>query len=116
MDLNEMITLGPTKFTDEQLAALPLSDLMFWRRRMEKSGDSASNIRLAPFEHQAFAREYVKDNPISGTLGIGASIPIYQLAKLAGVAPITGGPATPPSLKQLVAGYRGIGQGLGIVE
>jgi len=117
MDLNEMMTLGPAKFTDEQLAALPHSDLMVWRQKMEKMKDSAANIRLAPFEHQAFAREYVKENPVSGTLGLGASIPLYQLAKLTGIAPKTSDASyIPPSLKQFTAGFRGIGHGLGVIK
>jgi hypothetical protein len=113
MTLEELTRMNPAKIPDEQLGAMSHSDLMAWRQLMEKSGDKKANVRLAPFEHQAFAREYVKENPVSGTLGLSASIPLYQLVKSAGFMQ-NGGNATPPSIDQLLAGFRGIGQGLGL--
>lgn len=112
MNLNAMTQSDPMNATDEQLGAMSHGDLMLWRKMAEKSGNKALNIRLAPFEHQAFAREYVKENPVTGTIGVGAAIPLYQLAKLAGIAPTTGGTATPVSLAQMSQGFKGIGQGL----
>jgi hypothetical protein len=64
---------------------------------------------LAPFEHQAFAREWTRENPYLAVPSLAAAIPVYQGAKLLGL----GGPdATPASLDQLFAGYRGMMEGL----
>ncbi|CAB4168669.1 hypothetical protein UFOVP580_8 [uncultured Caudovirales phage] len=113
MDLSQLANLDPRNLSDEDLAAMSHSSLMAIRKAHEKN--RALNVRLAPFEHQAFAREYVKENPISGTLGVGAAIPLYALAKGAGFMS-NGGTATPPSMAQMSAGFRGIGQGLGLVK
>ena len=63
---------------------------------------------LAPYEHQAFAREYTADNPILGTLGLSVAIPAYAAAKALGLQHAR----TRPSIAAVLAGYRGIGQGL----
>ena len=64
--------------------------------------------QLAPLEHEAFAREYTQEHPIAGPLALGVLTPAYAAAKAAGA---TSG-RTEPSLEQVLAGYRGIGQGL----
>ena len=69
--------------------------------------DPARQAELAPMEHQAFAREQVQSNPLSA-LGLLGAIPAYQLAKLLGLQEAR----TPPSMAQLLAGFKGIGQGL----
>lgn len=102
-------------FTPEQLARLsqtPHSDLMLQRGLARQSNNTPLDQQLAPFEHQAFAREYVGAYPISGTLGIGAAIPLYQLSKLLGIAPESNGAPTQASLQQLLSGYQRIGEGL----
>lgn len=61
-------------FTPEQLARLtqtPHMDLMLQRGRARQANDNALDQQLAPYEHQAFAREYVGQHPISGALGVG---------------------------------------------
>lgn len=72
-----------------------------------ESGDPLTASLLAPFEHQAFAREWVKEDP-KNLVSLLASIPAYQLYKLAFRPPNT----TPASLDQMFAGYRGMMQGL----
>lgn len=62
---------------------------------------------LAPFEHQAFAREWTRENPLNA-LSLLPAIPGYQLYKLLGLDK----EATPPSLDQLFGGYRGLIEGL----
>lgn len=99
-------------FTPEQLARMAHSDLMLQRGLARQSNNMPLDRQLAPFEHQAFARAYVGGHPISGALGIGAAIPLYQLSKLLRLAPETNGQTTPASLEQLIAGYQGIGEGL----
>jgi len=64
---------------------------------------------LAPFEHQAFAREWVREDPLVAVPSLGVAIPAYQLAKLFGLG---GKEATPASLDQMFGGYRGLVQGL----
>lgn len=102
-------------FTPEQLARLaqtPHMELMLQRAMARQANDTTRDQQLAPYEHQAFAREYVGQHPVSGALGVGAAIPLYQLSKLLGLAPTTNGQTTPASLQQLIAGYQGIGEGL----
>ena len=60
-------------FTPEQLARLaqtPHMDLMLQRGRARQANDNALDQQLAPYEHQAFAREYVGQHPISGALAV----------------------------------------------
>lgn len=66
---------------------------------------------LAPYEHQAFAREYTEDNPITGPLGLSVAIPAYAAAKLLGLQHARTG----PSIASILAGYKGVGQGLASV-
>lgn len=87
----------------------------------EKAKGTPEFENLAPYEHQAFAREWVKERPILGTASLAVASPLYYLAKqpgLLGLAQkmgLVGEDATPSSLKQLGASYRGIGQGLGLL-
>lgn len=102
-------------FTPEQLARLsqtPHMDLMLERGRARQANDNTLDQQLAPYEHQAFAREYVGQYPMSGALGVGAAVPLYQLSKLLGIAPESNGAPTQASLQQLLSGYQGIGEGL----
>lgn len=66
---------------------------------------------LAQYEHQAFAREYTEDNPITGPIGLSFLIPGYALAKSVGLAH----GRSQPSIASILAGYKGIGQGLASV-
>ena len=87
----------------------------------EKSRGTQKYQDLAPYEHQAFAREWVGENPLIGSASLAIASPLYYLAKqpgLLGLAQkmgLVGEDATPSSLKQLGASYRGIGQGLGLL-
>lgn len=80
--------------------------------------NSPEGTALAPYEHQAFAREFTQDHPIMGPLALSAAVPVYQVAKFPGIINLSqhfglvGPNATPPSLDQLIHGYRGIGQGI----
>ena len=62
---------------------------------------------LAPMEHRAFAREAVQQNPLMA-LSLAVGIPVYQLAKILGIAPSR----TPASMDQVTQGYAGILDGL----
>jgi hypothetical protein len=64
--------------------------------------------QLAPYEHQAFAREWTQDNPLVAAPALSVAIPGYALAKLLGIQ----SGRTQPSWAEMAGGYRGIGQGL----
>lgn len=63
---------------------------------------------LAPQEHQAFAREWTAENPLVAAPSLAFAIPAYTAAKALGLVRAR----SPASLEEMLAGYRGIGQGL----
>lgn len=72
--------------------------------------DPSTQKLLAPYEHQAYARETVASNPWSAP-GLLAMIPAYQALKLMGL--LQGdNRSTPASMAQLLGGYQGVAQGL----
>ena len=87
------------------ISKMSFDDLMFLREKW--NNDPAMQQLLAPFEHKAFAKRYIKDNPKSGPLIMGAAIPGYQLAKMFGMRA-----RTKPSIDQLFAGYQGMFEGM----
>ena len=95
-----MPTFDYPEMTHEQLAVL----------RERAAADPEMQRLLAPFEHQAFAREWTRESPWLAGMSLPAAIPAYQLAKLLGLG---GEEATPASWEQLLRGYRGLGEGLG---
>jgi phage tail tape-measure protein len=94
-------------FTLEDLGKMSHADLVRFRD-LYKSDDYMQGI-LAPYEHRAFAREWVKDTKGNAALSLPFAIPAYQAAKALGLG---GADATPPSLEQAVEGFRGLGEGL----
>jgi len=67
---------------------------------------------LAPYDHQAFASEMVKNNPwLYGTL-MPFMVPAYQGYKAIAQSLGYEQDATPPSYEQLIGGYRGWQEGL----
>jgi hypothetical protein len=63
---------------------------------------------LAPAEHRAFAREWVRENPYLAFPSLLFAIPAYQGAKALGLRP----QATKPSLAQMAEAYKGMWEGL----
>ena len=88
---------------ENALARLAWDQLVQMRAR---TSDPAEQARLAPFEHRAYAREAVAQNPMMA-LPYLAMVPGYQALKLMGA-----GARTKPGLEQLMQGYAGIGDGL----
>lgn len=86
------------------------ADLLNMRAKL-KPDDPRQNV-LAQYEHQAFAREWVKDNPAVATSSLLAGIPLYTAGKETGLVKSR----SKPSLDEMAAAYRGIGQGLGFVD
>jgi hypothetical protein len=63
---------------------------------------------LAPYEHQAFAREWTQQNPWVATPSLLAAIPLYSLGKAVGLL----GSRSSASVDEMADAYRGVGQGL----
>ena len=82
---------------------------------MRKDAPASEQPAIAPYEHQAFAREQVAQNPLNA-IALALGIPLWQVLKLFGGHKLLPGyderMSTPPSLDQVFAGYRGIGEGL----
>lgn len=95
--------------TDEALSSMPWFDV--YNLRIKHKGNPEMQAKIAPFEHQAYAREQVSENPFSAP--VWAMMPAgYQIYKALG----GGGQddmTTKPSLDQALAGMRGVRQGFG---
>jgi hypothetical protein len=86
------------------------SDLVNLRNSLPK--DDPRQAEIAPYEHQAFAREWVKEDPVTATASLLGAIPAYSAAKAVGVVKSR----TPASFDEIASAYKGIGQGLGLVD
>ena len=89
--------------SDEYLENLSWEELLELRRNAQTQ---AEQNKLANAEHQAYARDTVKENPLMA-LPMAAMVPGYQVFK--GIA---GGARSEGGLAQMGAGYKGILQGL----
>lgn len=91
-------------------------------RMREKARGTPDFQNLAPAEHGAFAREWTKEQPWLAAPSLAVASPLYYLAKqkplisAAQSLGLVGDDATPASLDQLLASYRGIAQGLGLLS
>lgn len=63
--------------------------------------------KLAPYEHRAFAREAVADNPLMA-VPLAVAAPVYQASKALGMEQSR----SEASTKQVTEAYKGIGEGL----
>jgi len=101
--------MSPDKLTiqqiADQLAKMSHQDLL--AMRMQPNVDQSY---LAPYEHRAFARETVEQNPAMAVPML-TSIPAYQIAKVLGLGS-DDTIKTPPSLNQAVQGGVGVFEGL----
>ncbi len=86
----------------KDLAQLPHSLLYNARYKVP----SEQQNMISPYEHRAFAREAVTENPMMA-LPIAASVVPYQLYKL-----IDGKSRSTPSIDQVLQGFMGVGEGL----
>lgn len=86
-----------------------LDHATLYRMRAAAKEKELQNL-LAGFEHRAFAREAVADNPLL-SVPIGVAAPLYQLSKFA--PRFTGNKSrSDPSMEQLGQAYSGVGEGL----
>lgn len=89
---------------DKVAAALSHAQLYSLR---DKAGQMEQN-RLAPMEHQAFAREFAQESPVLASASLPFAIPLYYAAKKLGLQKAR----SEPSLEEVKAGYTGLMQGL----
>lgn len=78
---------------------------MYHLRKLYEGNQDMQNY-LGPYEHQAFTRGVVSEQPY-GALPMMAMIPGYELKKT-----ITGEGRSDPSLRSMAMGYKGVFQGL----
>lgn len=82
---------------------------MDWMRLYQmrlKAKDPATQAQIAPYEHRAYAREQVADDPLQA-VSMALAIPGYQTLKS-----FVGKSRTPASWDQVSQGFAGIGDGL----
>lgn len=97
-------TLAKANLDDETLAQMP-HDQLYGMRDYNASKDYQN--RVAPYEHRAFAREAVGQNPLMA-LPIAMAAPLYQVSKMIpGLESRSGA-----SWDQFGQSFRGIGEGL----
>ena len=80
--------------------------------RMKFAGNPQAQELIAPYEHRAYAREEAASNPVSALGYATLLVPGYQLAKMAHLTPVDD-MSTGPSMKQLMSGIQGAGEGFG---
>lgn len=90
------------EMSNDALSALPHALLYQAREYLPKEKQD----RIAKYEHRAFAREAVTENPLMA-IPLAAGVPAYQLYKAIVGARSKG------SLSQATEGLVGIGEGLG---
>jgi hypothetical protein len=82
--------------SDDQLSKMNFTDL-----RMLRDKPGADQNRLAPYEHRAFAREYVATDPWKAIPSLAVAIPGYTAAKALGVQSAR----SDPSFNDIGQGY-----------
>jgi hypothetical protein len=102
LTLKDLVAIG-----DDQLAQMPWEQLI----NMRATADPEANERIAPFEHRAYAREQVAENPLMAPV-YGAMIPGYQGYKALKNLVEPGASRTHASLGQMVQSFQGVGEGL----
>jgi hypothetical protein len=90
-------------YTDEDLENLSWEELLALR---EKAVGQQAQNKAANYEHQAYARDVVQENPLMA-VPMAAMIPAYQVYK-----GIRGGARSQGGFEQMAHGYSGVLQGL----
>lgn len=94
---------------DATLNSMPWNEV--YGLRLKYKGNPELQAKIAPFEHQAYAREQVSENPFTAPIWMAmpAGYQIYKALGGGGQDDMT----TKPSLDQALAGMRGVRQGFG---
>lgn len=98
-----------TGVSAEKLNGMTWDDL--YGARLANKNDPQAQADLAPYEHQAWAREQGRDNPVTGLVTGLIMNPVYQAAKYTGADKYLLSPrdqmTTPASWAELLGGARG---------
>ena len=95
--------------TDIGMAAQELAGMgQHELQTLRKGKGPRTQARVAPFEHRAYAREYVRDHGIKGAASLAVAIPAYSAAKALGIVKAR----TPASLEEMKQGFIGVSEGL----
>lgn len=96
----------------EELSKMSFTDIFLLREKHTE--DSRVQQELAPYEHRAFAREYVQEgSTLAKAIGLSGAIPAYYAAKKVGVDVRTSEePSTPADIEQVKQSFIGVGEGL----
>jgi hypothetical protein len=92
--------------SEEEMSKMSFIELSGLRYKYDK--DTEKQKKIAPFEHRAYAREAVTDNPLLAPLFAAFLIPGYQVAKAVGAH----GSRTGVDRRQVVEGLLGVGEGI----
>ena len=98
-----LASLDAKSIPRETLERLPFATL----ERMRRDPGVDQNF-IAPLEHAAFTREFTKENPLLHGAAMALATPAYSALKGIGYYKAR----SDPSLEEVLAGYRGIGEGL----
>jgi hypothetical protein len=107
----QVVTNVPDKtISTELMSKLPFDVLL--KMRDVYSDDPVFQKKIAPYEHKAFAKMLVEHNPAFWTPALAVMTPSYQAYKAIKQDYKTEKDATPPDIKQVMEGYKGIWEGL----
>lgn len=102
---NREYTLAELMARPDVMSGMSHADLYQLR---EKHKSAMAQSILGPYEHQAYARETVAENPLN-SIGMALAVPAYTALKAAGLHSAR----SPASFDEIGHGYKGIAQGLG---
>jgi hypothetical protein len=77
-----------------------------------RNAPGADQGMLGPYEHRAFAREFAQESPVRAAVSLPFAIPAYSAAKALGLT----NARSSASLAEILQGYRGLLEGLGMLS
>lgn len=99
-------------YLDDENNGLAAKDLGVMGRHelqtLRKGRGAAAQAFIAPFEHRAYAREYVQDKGMTGAASLVVAIPAYTAAKALGIVKAR----SPASVEEIKQGFTGVYEGL----
>lgn len=110
----------PAEYTVTDLEKMDFPTLL-GLRQSNADNDQVQQV-LAPYEHKAFVKQFVKDNPFIGAPSMLFATPGYFVAKKLGFTNFlrdigywekSDVKETPPSVKQMAGAYAGLVEGVG---
>jgi len=92
--------------SQKELAGMDLSTILQMRMDKNNLGNMELQKQLAPYEHRAFAREYVSENPIAAPV-----IPLMSAGYAIRKAVMPQDGETPASMEQVLQALIGTAEG-----